>query len=192
MSSMQILAFKNKLESATQMKSVSERDKRPNCLVIDEIDAMDGNVLLSLNTALANGYCAVPNRPKKPLAEKHQDFVVIATANTHGKGSNRVYSGRNQLDEASMSRFRIGMIEVYYDRTLEITLCPDEELRNILWAIREDIEKNSLRRVMDTRFMEDAYAMKSACGWDNATIVKTYLQGWTADEAAKLSITKKK
>lgn len=38
MSSMQILAFKNKLESATQMKSVSERDKRPNCLVIDEID----------------------------------------------------------------------------------------------------------------------------------------------------------
>jgi chromosome transmission fidelity protein 18 len=31
-------AFKVKLEAATQMKSVSEKDKRPNCLIIDEID----------------------------------------------------------------------------------------------------------------------------------------------------------
>lgn len=31
-------AFRNKLESATQMKSVIEADPRPNCLIIDEID----------------------------------------------------------------------------------------------------------------------------------------------------------
>jgi len=30
--------FKNKLESATQMRSVNQDDARPNCLVIDEID----------------------------------------------------------------------------------------------------------------------------------------------------------
>jgi hypothetical protein len=33
-----ISAFKVKIEAATQMRSVSEKDKRPNCLVIDEID----------------------------------------------------------------------------------------------------------------------------------------------------------
>ena len=30
--------FRNKLESATQMKAVMGADPRPNCLVIDEID----------------------------------------------------------------------------------------------------------------------------------------------------------
>ena len=30
--------FKNKIESATQMKAVLGPDPRPNCLVIDEID----------------------------------------------------------------------------------------------------------------------------------------------------------
>ena len=34
----EISAFKIKLEAATQMRSVSEQDKRPNCLIIDEID----------------------------------------------------------------------------------------------------------------------------------------------------------
>ena len=31
-------AFKIRLDAATQMTSVSNKDKRPNCLIIDEID----------------------------------------------------------------------------------------------------------------------------------------------------------
>ena len=31
-------AFRQKIESATQMKAVLSADRRPNCLVIDEID----------------------------------------------------------------------------------------------------------------------------------------------------------
>lgn len=30
--------FRNRLESATQMKSVLLKDQRPNCLIIDEVD----------------------------------------------------------------------------------------------------------------------------------------------------------
>ncbi|ESP01463.1 hypothetical protein LOTGIDRAFT_230720 [Lottia gigantea] len=43
--------FKNKVEAATQMKSVIEADPRPNCLVIDEIDGAPQpaiNILLNL------------------------------------------------------------------------------------------------------------------------------------------------
>ncbi|BFZ03156.1 hypothetical protein BsWGS_06195 [Bradybaena similaris] len=42
--------FRNKIESATQMKSVVEADPRPNCLIIDEIDGAPApaiNVLLN-------------------------------------------------------------------------------------------------------------------------------------------------
>lgn len=35
-------AFRNKLESATQMKAVLGADPCPNCLVIDEIDGAPG------------------------------------------------------------------------------------------------------------------------------------------------------
>ena len=33
-----LAAFKIRLDAATQMTSVNNKDKRPNCLVIDEID----------------------------------------------------------------------------------------------------------------------------------------------------------
>jgi len=40
-----------------------------------------------LNSALANGKMAVPNRPEKPFATKHPDFVCIAAVNTLGTGA---------------------------------------------------------------------------------------------------------
>jgi hypothetical protein len=42
-------AFKVKLEAATQMKSVSDQDKRPNCLIIDEIDGAPAPTVQVLN-----------------------------------------------------------------------------------------------------------------------------------------------
>ncbi|XP_035217441.1 chromosome transmission fidelity protein 18 homolog, partial [Stegodyphus dumicola] len=53
-------AFRTQLEAATQMKSVLQQDKRPNCLVLDEIDgapAQSINVLLSFikSTGITRG-----------------------------------------------------------------------------------------------------------------------------------------
>lgn len=87
--------------------------------VLDELDAADPNLLLTVNTALANGYCNVPHRPDKPRAERHKDFVQIATANTVGRGADRMYVGRGQLDAATLDRFQIGMVEVTYDMGVE-------------------------------------------------------------------------
>ena len=59
--------------------------------LLDEIDAADANVFLVLNQALANGHLPVPNRIGSPQAMRHQDFVLIAAANTFGNGANRMY-----------------------------------------------------------------------------------------------------
>jgi chromosome transmission fidelity protein 18 len=51
-----LAAFKTKLDSATQMRSVNNADKRPNCLVIDEIDGAPSatiNYLVNLLTGKA-------------------------------------------------------------------------------------------------------------------------------------------
>lgn len=158
--------------------------------LMDEIDAADSNLLLALNSALANGYANVPNRPNKPRAVKHDDFVMIATANTYGRGATRVYAGRNQLDEATIDRFRIGTVECDYDRLVEEALCPDDELRKHFWAIRDKIEAAGIRRILSTRFLIQAYKMANApdVEWSLEKIVKVFFNGWSLDEKNKVHV----
>lgn len=153
--------------------------------LLDEVDAADSNLLLVLNSALANGYLSVPARTDDPSAIKHKDFVLIASANTFGRGSDRLYVGRSQLDEATLDRFRIGTVEVDYDKTIETSLCPDQRLLGVLWQVRDLIRVNSLRRIMSTRFIKDAYEMASSAGWEIEEILATFFQGWNIDEARR-------
>lgn len=154
--------------------------------LLDELDAADPNVLLCVNTALSNGYINLPSRPKKPRATKHEDFICIATANTCGRGANRTYSGRNQLDEATIDRFRIGLVECDYDKRVERALCPDEEILKHCWNIREGIEKHAMRRIMSTRFIADAYKMKVGADWKLEDINQAFFSGWSEDEKRKV------
>jgi hypothetical protein len=182
--------------------------------LLDELDAADPNLLLCINTALANGYVNVPNRPKRPRAVRHKDFVCIATANTFGRGATRVYAGRNQLDEATMDRFRIGIVECDYDPSVEAAICPEiggqdgrsfipppkgmngdttrkivelgYNLRETCLYIRHKIEQSGMRRIMSSRFMSDAYVMMKHGGWDMKQVLEAYFEGWTSEEKAKV------
>ena len=183
--------------------------------LLDEVDAADPNMMLALNSALANGYIYVPNRPDKPIAHRHKDFAVIATANTVGRGATRMYAGRNQLDEATLDRFRIGVIECDYDPSVEKAVCPDiggEEgrtyvppvhmnghdhtidklvalgynLRDTCLFIRHKIEQSGMRRICSSRFMEDAYVMMKHGKWTVKQCMEAYFSGWTSEEKAKI------
>lgn len=69
--------------------------------LLDEMDAGNSNVLIQLNAALANGYMSFPDA----MIRRHENFHMIASANTFGSGANRQYVGRNQLDAATIDRF---------------------------------------------------------------------------------------
>lgn len=152
--------------------------------LFDEVDAADANTLLILNTALSGTQMAVPNRVHKPVAKKHKDFVCIAAANTFGNGADRQYVGRNQLDEAFLDRFRIGQITVDYDTALETRLCPDDDLRRRLWRYRENITRARLRRVVSSRFLQQAYIARTA-GIPDSEIDEALFSGWKEDERTK-------
>ncbi len=150
--------------------------------LLDELDAANPNAMLMLNTALDNGYVSTPLRgERKGTASKHEDFICIGTANTFGKGADRMYVGRNQLDEATLDRFRIGIIQCDYDRILESTICPDSNLLHIIWAIRENVQNQNMRRIVSTRFIRDAYKLLNF-GWDVKKIVDCLFAGWRAEE----------
>ena len=153
--------------------------------LLDEIDAADANVLLLINAALANGHVAVPNRPEKPYAERHKDFICIAAANTVGTGADRLYSGRNKLDAATLDRFQIGKVMMDYDTGIEIALCPDDVLRKRLQTYRKRVRENRLERSVSTRFLRDAYDMKHNHGWTDLNIDDALFTGWREDEINK-------
>jgi hypothetical protein len=154
--------------------------------LFDEIDAADANVLLVINSALANGRLSVPSRHDRPVAVRHADFVCIAAANTWGRGADRQYVGRNELDESTLDRFRIGSVPMDYDPQLEQQLCPLPELYARLVGYRERIQENRLNRLVSTRFMRDAFEMVSLWGWTLDQVDGQLFAGWRADEITKV------
>jgi cobaltochelatase CobS len=153
--------------------------------LFDELDAADSNVLLVVNSALANGELSVPSRHDNPIAKRHPDFVCIAAANTYGKGADRQYVGRNELDESTLDRFRMGTVPMDYDRGLEQKLCSDSKLLNRLWSYRERITENRLERIVSTRFIAAACRAVQR-GKDHEYVDAKLFAGWRADEIRKV------
>lgn len=154
--------------------------------LLDELDAADPNVVLIFNSALASETMSVPNRPDKPYAKRHPDFICIAAANTVGTGADRLYSGRNKLDAATLDRFQIGKVFMDYDPNIEEQLCPDAELRNHLLNYRTKIRQHRMERSMSSRFMQDAYEMKTEENWSLEEIEAAFFEGWREDERNKV------
>jgi cobaltochelatase CobS len=151
--------------------------------LLDEVDAGDANTLLRINAAIANGRLPVPSRTEKPYAEKHPLFVLIAAANTWGSGADRQYVGRNQLDEATLDRFRAYMIPMDYDPVLEQRLCPHQGIYDLLSGFRAKIRENRMERIVSTRLFAEAYdsIVRTRCQ-SLAELLESFFGGWTTEE----------
>ena len=164
--------------------------------LLDEIDAGDAAVLVKLNDAIANGELFVPARHEKPLVNRHADFVLIAAANTFGRGGDRMYVGRNPLDESTLDRFRVGTVDMDYDADFERKLirrkcgeygkAADFALYERLAGYRKKILENRVERVISTRFILDAYDMVVGWGWSDVKAEEKLFKGWTRDELRKV------
>jgi len=152
--------------------------------LFDEIDAADPNVLIVLNSALANGHITLPARTGRNKAPRHADFRAVAAANTYGLGADRIYAGRQQLDGATLDRFTV--FDVDYSESVETQLCPDDDLRGILWQWRANLRGARVLRDIGTRQIAKAYAWKHALGYDLAEIRNLICAGWRADEIKKM------
>lgn len=83
------------------------------------MDEMDGSLpaaLIPFNAAFANDVMDFPDG----IITRHPDFKAIAAANTFGRGADRQYCGRYQLDAATIDRY--AMLSWDYDAALESAL----------------------------------------------------------------------
>jgi MoxR-like ATPase len=111
---------------------------------LDEVDAGNPAILLSLNMARSKKLFAFPDG----LIPCHPDFYLVTTANTFGTGATREFVGRNQLDAAFLDGFF--NIEIPYDEELEQDLYA--EAAKIIQGWRKDLK--SERVILSIRSMD--------------------------------------
>lgn len=142
----------------------------------DEIDAADANLMLAINTAIANNEMYNPICGE--IIKRHNDFVFIGAANTFGKGGDHKYTGRSRLDAATLDRFI--MIAVEYNTKIEEKLCPHDELKNILWGMRKRLIDIQAQEFISSRCMQIAYLQWSG-GISIKEIIESITLSWPAD-----------
>lgn len=172
--------------------------------LLDELDAADPNMLLVINSALANGSLHIPQRYDSPHAPRGKNVAIMAAANTFGTGADLMYAGRNQLDAATLDRFYV--VTMDYDVTLEATItgrtintteswqpCVDPvepdltALAAWLDGLRSSVQVHRLRRVVSTRTYQKAIVARRA-GLSTKEIKADLLAGWTRDELVKVGV----
>lgn len=124
--------------------------------MLDEIDASIPEVLVMLNSALANGYF---NFPDVGLVNMHPDFHCVAAGNTFGTGADSQYTGRFQLDAASLNRFFI--VNVDYDENIEKAVAGnDEEILGFVHDFRAALKATQINHVVSYRNIARLYKLK--------------------------------
>lgn len=113
----------------------------------EEADNTDPGAALCFNNAIANGHMTFPD-VASPIA-RHPDFRMVACANTYGRGADRVYVGRNQLDGATLDRFI--MIEIEYDESLERTIAGNDSWVSRIQSLRRGALAEKARVIISPR-----------------------------------------
>ena len=155
--------------------------------LFDEYDAFDANMLLCANAALANGHITVPQRIGNQRVKRGENVGIIATANTYGTGADPIYSGRNQLDGATLDRFIV--VEMTYDAELEKDIAKAGGLNagqiERFHTLRDKVEKAGLLRVISTRALRKVIS-NMRCGMDFGMALQDLTTGWSADEKQRV------
>ena len=138
--------------------------KNGGLFFLDEIDASIPEVLIILNSAIANRYFDFPTGRVKA----HENFRVVAAGNTMGTGADALYVGRSQLDAATIDRF--AQVEFNYDSEVEEQLASNTDLYDFIKSARKALTNNSMQYTVSMRsiinaskidgVVEDTFAVK--------------------------------
>lgn len=178
------------------------RYKYGGVIVLDELDNGNPSVLVWLNGAIQNREAAFPRgfmtrleqdgfqQEAEELAAAggmvpmHPDCVIVATANTFGRGADLVYQGRNALDGSTLKRFKVIVWD--YDESLERKIAGDDVWVSFVQEVRaavEDLELHHIVSPVDS--IDGAYMIASGQSWRKVAH-QTVFAGLQKDELDKV------
>lgn len=113
--------------------------------LFDEMDGWSPDAIIAVNAPLAGRWGDFPDA----MVARHPDFVAIGAANTYGRGADRQYVGREQLDAATLDRFAV--LEIDYDEDLERAISCDRSWTEYVQKVRAAVAKEKVRHVVSPR-----------------------------------------
>lgn len=120
--------------------------KNGGIFFLDEMDASIEEVLVLLNTAIANKYFEFPTG----RIYAHKDFRVVSAGNTVGSGADELYTGRRVLDQSTLDRFVT--IPFDYDRNIELSISKgNSDLVDFVRDMRQQAKDNGIRATFSYR-----------------------------------------
>ena len=173
------------VDAQGRVVSTAFRDAYTNggLFLFDEVDASMPQAIMAFNAALANGHCDFPGDTEP--TKRHPDFRVIAAANTFGRGADRQYVGRNQLDAASLDRFIV--VNMDYDNVLERALAGNRDWTKRVQRIRREIQKQQVRHIVSPRASIQGAKLLAAGFSVDEVLEATVWKGLDADTKSRIT-----
>lgn len=150
--------------------------------MLDEMDNANPNVLTAINSLVANGQSNFPCG----MITRHKNWLLVAAGNTYGRGADRLYVGRNQLDAATLDRFVV--IDWDYDEESEYDWAGRDQMHWVAWVqkVRAAVFKHKKRIVVSPRASIFGAKLLRA-GIDNGFVQEAVVwKGMSADDKALL------
>lgn len=149
---------------------------------LDEMDASIPEVLVALNAAIANRYFDFPCGK----VELNENCRFICAGNTYGTGADTEYTGRYQLDAATLDRFAVVDIDYSKDIFNAVTN-GNKDLIAFIYDLRKACKAVGVNMILSYRCAQNVTAMESV-GLDTASCIKQCIaKGLSKDTAHMIS-----
>lgn len=147
---------------------------------LDEMDASIPEVLVALNSAIANRYFDFPCGK----VELNENCRFICAGNTYGTGADVEYSGRYQLDAATLDRFAVVDIDYSKDIFNAVTN-GNKDLIAFIYDLRKACKAVGVNMILSYRCAQNVTAMESV-GLDTASCIKQCIAKGLSKDAARM------
>lgn len=147
---------------------------------LDEMDASIPEVLVALNAAIANRYFDFPCGK----VELNENCRFICAGNTYGTGADAEYTGRYQLDAATLDRFAVVDIDYSKDIFNAVTN-GNKDLIAFIYDLRKACKAVGVNMILSYRCAQNVTAMESV-GLDTASCIKQCIAKGLSKDAARM------
>ena len=149
----------------------------------DEISTTSGEVQVAFNTAAAQ---LVYNFPKMGMVKAHPDFHIIACDNSTGRGGDKRYISRFQLDASTLDRYNF--IEVDYSEEHDLNMAAgDKDLVKFMHDMRKVLDASNTTYLATPRASKAIKALQATGMSDKDALWYGLCSGWNKQDIRTFS-----